>query len=92
MSFFPNSNLVSSNDDYKENITPNRRKAVASSALSPVEKRLKKTAADSKLIHLAKKTVRMNPFIASSNKSMARMELLKQHSLPRSTKERMSFA
>jgi hypothetical protein len=57
MSSFPNSNLVSSNDDYKENITPNRRKAVASSALSPVEKRLKKTAADSKLIHLAKKTV-----------------------------------
>ena len=59
MSFFLNGDDKEniSNDDNKENIAPNRRKAVASSALSPVEKRLKKTAADSKLIHLAKKTV-----------------------------------
>jgi hypothetical protein len=54
MSFFPNANLVSSNDDNKENIAPNRRKAAASSILSPVEKRLKKSAADSKLIRQAK--------------------------------------
>eukprot|EP01082_Thalassiosira_pseudonana_P000088 g33.t1 g33 contig1:77093-78016(-) len=37
----------------KENIAPNRRKAVASSAISPVEKCLKKT--DSKFIRQAKK-------------------------------------
>eukprot|EP00970_Alexandrium_tamarense_P016137 scaffold6195_cov121-Alexandrium_tamarense.AAC.1 len=40
--------------DNKENIAPNRRKAAASSILSPVEKRLKKSAADSKLIRQAK--------------------------------------
>eukprot|EP00970_Alexandrium_tamarense_P001665 scaffold203_cov291-Alexandrium_tamarense.AAC.2 len=56
MSFFPDTNLVSSNDDDKENIAPNRRKAAASSVLSPVQKRLKKTAADSKFIRQAKKT------------------------------------
>jgi hypothetical protein len=56
MSFFPNANLVSSYDDDKENIAPNRRKAAASSAVSPVKKRLKKTAADSKFIRQAKKT------------------------------------
>jgi hypothetical protein len=54
MSLFPNTNLVSSNDDDKENITPNRRKAAASSAPSPVEKCLNKTAADPKLIRQAK--------------------------------------
>jgi hypothetical protein len=56
MSFFPDTNLVSSNDDDKENIAPNQCKAAASSVLSPVQKRLKKTAADSKFIRQAKKT------------------------------------
>ena len=36
----------------KENIDPNRRKAVASSAISPAKKRLKKTAANSKVINV----------------------------------------
>jgi hypothetical protein len=39
--------------DNKENIAPNQRKAAASSAVSPVKKRLKKT--DSKFIRQAKK-------------------------------------
>ncbi|EED86302.1 predicted protein [Thalassiosira pseudonana CCMP1335] len=45
--------LSSTISDNKENIAPNRRKAVASSAFSPGEKRLKKT--DSKFIRQAKK-------------------------------------
>ena len=52
MSFFLNGDDKEniSNDDNKENIAPNRRKAAASSILSPVEKRLKQTASDIKLI------------------------------------------
>eukprot|EP00970_Alexandrium_tamarense_P014029 scaffold3842_cov122-Alexandrium_tamarense.AAC.2 len=37
--------------DNKEN-TPNQRKAVASSAISPAKKRLKKTATNSKVINV----------------------------------------
>jgi len=56
MSFFLNGDDKEniSNDDNKENIAPIRRKKVASSILSPVEKRLKKSATDSKLIRQAK--------------------------------------
>jgi hypothetical protein len=92
MSLFRSTNLIPSNDN-KENITPNRRKvAVASSTFSPAEKRLKKTAADSKLICQLKKTVADDSIHCLMKQIHGLKEFIKLHSLPRSTKERMPFA